>query len=162
MFFKAADKVAAVRKACLQADKREIMIGKEQIFLGLKYPHELDIFLTAHAVLLPEFRCEARIAHMTLFGNIGNTDIFLKPAVDIFRDVLYAIDLCRADRTVVYIQSYGYPMSDDAEDEPLDVRSKHNISSVQVLPGFPYTVGKNLTAVQHLGLLGIKMYLHFL
>ena len=104
VFFKAADKVAAVRKACLQTDKREIMIGEKQIFLGLEYPHELDIFLTAHAVLFTEFRCESRIAHMTFFGNIGNTDIFLKSAVDIFRDVLYAIDFCRAYRTAVYIK----------------------------------------------------------
>lgn len=104
MLFKAADKMAAIRKACLQADKREIMIGEQQIFLSLEYPHKLDIFLTAHAVPLPEFRCESRIAHMTFFCNIGNTDIFFKPAVNIFRDVLYAIDLCRAYGTAVYIK----------------------------------------------------------
>ena len=53
-------------------------------------------------------------------------------------------------------------MSDDTEKKPVDLRSKHDISSVQALPAFPYTVEKDLTSVQHLGLPGIKMYLHIL
>lgn len=154
--------MAAIGKACLPADKREIMVGEKQIFLGFEYPHPLNVFLAAHAVLLPEFRRKSRITHMTFFGNVGHTDSFLKPPVDIFRYVFYTIDFCGAYRTAVDVKACGYPLPDDTEDKPVYLCAEHNISSIQTLLGFPHTVGKNLSAMQRLSRSDIKMYLHIL
>ena len=105
VFFKASDKMTAIGKACLLAYIHETMVGKKQIFFCFEYPHALNVFLAVHAVLLSKFRSKSRITHMTFFGNIGNTNIFLKPPVYIFRYVLYTVDFRRTHRTAIYIKS---------------------------------------------------------
>ena len=85
--------MAGIRKPRLAADECKVMIGEEQVFLGFEYPHPLDVFLAAHAVLLAEFRSKSRIAHVAFFCDIRHTDVFIKAAVDILGYIFYAVYL---------------------------------------------------------------------
>ena len=91
VFLETAYEVAAIRKACLLTYERHIMVGEKQIFFCLEYPHALDVLLAAHAVLLTEFRCKARIAHVAYLGYVRHADIVFKAAVYVFGDILYAV-----------------------------------------------------------------------
>ena len=162
MLAEAAYEVAAIREAGLLADKGQVMVGEKQIFLGLEYPHSLDVLLAAHAVLLAELRRKAGIAHMAHRCDLRDPDILAEAAVDVLGHVLDAEDIRAPHGAAVDVQPGVYPQPDYAEDQPVYLRPEHDVAPVEVLLCLPDAVGEDLLCAEGLGLPGVEVYLHIL
>lgn len=152
--------MAAIGKACLLAYVVEVVVGEQQIFFGFIYPHTLDIFFTAHAVLLPEFGGKAGIAHVAFLGDICDPDIVLKTAVDILGDIFDAEYLLRPDRAAADIEPFIYPQPEHTVYQAVDMGTQHDISAKEKACGLADAVSEYLTAAKFIGKGGAEMYAH--
>ena len=160
VFPETADEVAGIRKPRKTADECKVMVGEQKVFLRFEYSHPLDVFLAAHAVLLAEFSSKSRIAHVAFFRDIRYTDIFIKSAVDIFRYVLYTIELIGIDRASVYIEPLLHPSAHDPEDQPVNCGTEHDIPAVKIPVRLSHAVVEYLTAAEFRGFFFCKVYMH--